>query len=165
LQEDLLYLGYNIGSYGADGVYGNDTANAIRRLQESHGLTADRIAGKETLAKIKELDKNKEEREMAEKLNKPSTWAIEQWERMVRQGHFDDTRAQANMTRQEGASVLDGLLFNDNQSSWHKEDIEKAIELGITDGSNMGGLATREQVVSMLIRSMLTKEDVIKIIE
>lgn len=61
LQQDLMALGYSLGSYGADGVYGNDTVNAVKKFQKDNKLTVDGIAGITTLGKIDEL-LNKEEK-------------------------------------------------------------------------------------------------------
>lgn len=52
LQQQLINLGYNLGRYGADGSYGNDTVNAVKALQSRAGLTADGIAGPDTRAAI-----------------------------------------------------------------------------------------------------------------
>lgn len=46
LQRGLNALGYNAGT--ADGVYGDDTAAAVKRFQRAQGLTADGIAGTAT---------------------------------------------------------------------------------------------------------------------
>ena len=55
LQQDLIALGYSLGSYGADGVYGNDTVKAVRKFQKDNKLKVDGIAGVGTLGKIDEL--------------------------------------------------------------------------------------------------------------
>lgn len=52
LQQYLIDSGYDIGSYGLDGVYGNDTANAVKKYQKGNGLTVDGIAGNNTLSKM-----------------------------------------------------------------------------------------------------------------
>lgn len=52
LQQYLIDSGYDIGSYGLDGVYGNDTANAVKKYQKDNGLTVDGIAGNNTLSKM-----------------------------------------------------------------------------------------------------------------
>ena len=52
LQENLIALGYGCGSYGADGSYGNATAQAVRSFQRDNGLSADGIAGYLTLTAI-----------------------------------------------------------------------------------------------------------------
>ena len=52
LQQYLIDSGYDIGSYGLDGVYGNDTANAVKKYQQDNGLTVDGIAGNNTLSKM-----------------------------------------------------------------------------------------------------------------
>ena len=53
LQEDLLELGYDLGSYGPegngiDGKFGAKTENAVKDFQTKHGLKADGIVGPET---------------------------------------------------------------------------------------------------------------------
>lgn len=50
LQKDLNSLGYNCGT--ADGILGNNTVNAIKKFQRAYGLSADGIAGPQTMSKI-----------------------------------------------------------------------------------------------------------------
>lgn len=53
LQMNLNALGFNAGT--ADGVYGNGTKNAVIRFQRKYGLTADGIAGYNTITKLNAL--------------------------------------------------------------------------------------------------------------
>lgn len=53
-QSMLKKLGYNIGSYGADGIFGNSTKGAVLNFQKKSNLDADGIVGPNTWA---ELDK------------------------------------------------------------------------------------------------------------
>lgn len=48
LQEKLITLGYSLGRYGADGVYGTSTYNAVKAFQKNKKLTVDGIAGPAT---------------------------------------------------------------------------------------------------------------------
>ncbi|MFX0548195.1 N-acetylmuramoyl-L-alanine amidase [Hathewaya histolytica] len=48
IQELLIKKGYSVGSYGADGFFGQGTYNAILKLQKKNGLSADGIVGKNT---------------------------------------------------------------------------------------------------------------------
>ena len=41
--------GRSVGECGADGKYGGDTANAVRKFQETKGLTPDSVAGINTI--------------------------------------------------------------------------------------------------------------------
>ena len=48
IQKRLIALKYSVGSYGADGIFGSSTKNAIIKLQKNRKLTADGIVGKNT---------------------------------------------------------------------------------------------------------------------
>ncbi|MBD5640348.1 N-acetylmuramoyl-L-alanine amidase [Clostridium botulinum] len=48
LQQMLINIGYPVGSYGADGVFGNGTVIAIKALQKDCNLSVDGIVGRET---------------------------------------------------------------------------------------------------------------------
>ena len=50
LQQALTSAGYNPG--GTDGVYGPNTANAVRAYQKANGLSVDGIAGAQTLGHL-----------------------------------------------------------------------------------------------------------------
>ncbi|WP_054634868.1 peptidoglycan-binding protein [Thalassobacillus sp. C254] len=55
LQQRLLDLGYDLGSYGADGIYGPVTREAVRSFQQDAGITVDGIAGPETYRAMEEV--------------------------------------------------------------------------------------------------------------
>jgi len=48
VQARLRALGYNLGRWGVDGVYGGDTKNAIKAYQRDHGLSVDGVVGRAT---------------------------------------------------------------------------------------------------------------------
>lgn len=48
MQQLLLYKGYELPSYGADGEYGDETENALLLFQEDNGLKADAKCGQAT---------------------------------------------------------------------------------------------------------------------
>ena len=59
-QRCLVELGYDIGKAKdgtplIDGIYGTEMVSVTRAFQSDHGLTADGMAGKLTLTKVKEL--------------------------------------------------------------------------------------------------------------
>lgn len=45
VQELLRLKGYSVGKYGADGVFGNSTYNAVVNFQHANGLTVDGVVG------------------------------------------------------------------------------------------------------------------------
>ena len=57
LQKALIEAGYNVGGTGADGVYGKNTAAAVRQYQKDNGLAVDSIAGKNTLGSLYKVPK------------------------------------------------------------------------------------------------------------
>ena len=48
LQQKLLSLGYDLGSWGADGSFGNATEKAVKAFQKDAGLTVDGVVGSKT---------------------------------------------------------------------------------------------------------------------
>ena len=51
-QTQLKRKGYNLGSYGIDGGYGNDTEKAIKKYQKDKGLTVDGCVGIEVVKSL-----------------------------------------------------------------------------------------------------------------
>ncbi|SHJ63697.1 N-acetylmuramoyl-L-alanine amidase [Clostridium amylolyticum] len=51
IQERLIYLGYSL-AYGADGIFGEGTKQAIMAFQRNNGLVADGIVGRNTWKKL-----------------------------------------------------------------------------------------------------------------
>lgn len=67
MQEKLLKLGYDLGRYGADGDFGNDTYNAVILFQKEHGLSpVDGEVGNDTAAAIEEALKNPQKKDYPE---------------------------------------------------------------------------------------------------
>lgn len=59
VQKKLVALGYNVGSTGADGIFGNATKNAVVKFQKSVGISQDGIVGSVTHAKLNEAYNNR----------------------------------------------------------------------------------------------------------
>ena len=71
LQEKLIDLGYDLGSWGADGDFGNDTRNAVEKFQREHNVQpVDGEVGPDTRAAIekalKEPVKQEEDSDISE---------------------------------------------------------------------------------------------------
>lgn len=52
LQNALINAGYDVGSTGADGIYGSKTASAVKAYQKANGLSVDGIAGTQTFGSL-----------------------------------------------------------------------------------------------------------------
>lgn len=52
MQQLLIANGYSCGSSGADGIFGTMTGSYLAEYQKDHGLTADKICGTKTWAKL-----------------------------------------------------------------------------------------------------------------
>ena len=52
LQQALVERGYSVGATGVDGIYGKNTAAAVRQYQRDKNLLVDGIAGDETLGSL-----------------------------------------------------------------------------------------------------------------
>ena len=52
LQQALVDAGYDVGGTGVDGVFGKNTAAAVKQYQKDNGLAVDGIAGKNTLGSL-----------------------------------------------------------------------------------------------------------------
>ena len=59
LQQNLIKLGYNCGSAGADGIFGDGTEKAVKTFQKNQNLTEDGLAGEKTQNQIKNLLRQK----------------------------------------------------------------------------------------------------------
>ena len=55
LQKKLLQIGYYLGSYGADGDYGDATVTAVRKFQKDNSLAVDGEAGPNTLTAVDKI--------------------------------------------------------------------------------------------------------------
>ena len=55
-QRILKSMGYDLGSFGVDGKYGQRTAEAIARFQDEHGLVVDSIVGVRTWAMLEKYN-------------------------------------------------------------------------------------------------------------
>ena len=58
LQEALIQLGYDLGSYGADGDFGSSTERAVKKFQQKMSLTSDGIFGKKSLEALQSIADN-----------------------------------------------------------------------------------------------------------
>ena len=52
LQQSLVSAGYDVGTAGTDGNFGDDTLNALKKYQTDNGLDANGVADQNTLSKL-----------------------------------------------------------------------------------------------------------------
>lgn len=71
LQRDLMSLGYKLPKYGADGDFGSETFEAVKKFQQDNGLAATGVYTKST------------DKKLQEKLGKPADPAIPKSKQLV----------------------------------------------------------------------------------
>jgi peptidoglycan hydrolase-like protein with peptidoglycan-binding domain len=52
MQEALMARGYDLGRWGADGIFGKQTLKAVKAFQEDYSLKTDGICGPLTFGKL-----------------------------------------------------------------------------------------------------------------
>lgn len=67
MQENLIYLGYSCGRYGADSDFGNDSDAALRKFQKDNHLVVDGKYGVNSKSKLEALVAAKKEAESTPK--------------------------------------------------------------------------------------------------
>lgn len=84
------------------------------------------------------------------------------WEFTPDYPHFEvgenwkEPKEEQELTQEEFNKMMDTYIAQRNKlqaSAWAKDDLERAKKYGITDGTCPQGFATREQVISMIMRS------------
>ena len=69
IQKKLVFLGFNLPEYGADGVFGGETDKAVRAFQNKFNLKIDGLVGEATLRKLsQEYQEAKQPKEPAQKV-------------------------------------------------------------------------------------------------
>lgn len=95
-QKMLLKLGYNLGSYGADGDFGKVTENAVKEFQRDHKLNPDGVVGPMTWDALQKATDGAGT--PSEPLDKLYTVCIH---------HLDKTQADALKTNYPGCTVTE----------------------------------------------------------
>lgn len=83
LQEQLVKLGYNVGSKGPDGDFGSKTYAAVIDFQRKHNLKDDGIVGPLTENAIKEAIKNMEQNTATPEVEEKKTFKVGDTVRLV----------------------------------------------------------------------------------
>ena len=136
-QEQLDELGFDVGSGGVDGRFGEETEAAVRKFQQRYGLRVDGILGEQTLRMLKTLiDKRKKEREMRVTTGEdvPET---------TREAEFDDAVldvVDALLEREEAHTARDGVRFT--RARAEEERARERLEAAVakTDEKGKGEL-------------------------
>ncbi|MCY8232344.1 peptidoglycan-binding protein [Priestia endophytica] len=134
LQGKLQAVGFSVGSGGVDGDYGVGTEQAVKAFQKKYGLTADGIAGALTLAKLDEVYK-------ASQKPKPTPAPTPAPK---------PTTPPAQDPAKEEPKVDKSKLPADPAA---REEVNEAIERGITNGARPQDEAKRQDAMVMAKRA------------
>ena len=136
VQKKLVALGYNVGSTGADGIFGNATKNAVVKFQGSVRISKDGIVGSQTLAKLNEAYNN---RNKGQSVTSTTSYTGKDYVR----------KAQVHMNNFAGAGLATDGLWGTNsrkglvkclQRALNKDYGAKLAEDGILGSGTNGAL-------------------------
>lgn len=136
VQKKLVALGYNVGSTGADGIFGNATKNAVIKFQDSVRISKDGIVGSQTLAKLNEAYNN---RNKGQSVTSTTSYVGKDYVR----------KAQVHMNNFAGAGLATDGLWGANsrkglvkclQRALNKDYGAKLVEDGIRGSSTNSAL-------------------------
>lgn len=116
VQKKLVALGYNVGSTGADGVFGNATKNAVIKFQKSVGISQDGIVGSVTLTKLNEAYNN---RNKGQSITSTTSYVGKDYVR----------KAQVHMNNFAGAGLATDGLWGANSRKGLVKCLQHALNL------------------------------------
>lgn len=134
LQKNLIALGYNLGKYGADGSFGNDTELALRKFQSDYRLAVDGLYGQDSKKAMEKALKGK-----------VGELTVSQYEKLLKL--IEGQNNEINKLKK-------ALENRDSQipSPSHQDALEWAKKQGLTNGQNPLHPVLREQVFTMFKR-------------
>lgn len=126
VQKKLVALGYNVGSTGADGIFGNATKNAVIKFQGSVGISKDGIVGSVTLAKLNEAYNN---RNKGQSVTSTTSYTGKDYVR----------KAQVHISNFTGTAISsDGIIGTETRKGIVK-CLQRALNLDYKSGLAMDG--------------------------
>lgn len=134
LQKDLIELGYDLGTWGADGDFGNATDKAVRAFQKKNGLDVDGWVGKNTYTAIEKALAEKNRVDLKAEASKVNTASIDQkkmWDYFLKSG----------MNEYGVAGVMGNLNAESTLRPANLEDIYQKT-LGMTDAEYTAAVDT-----------------------
>ena len=127
VQKKLVALGYNVGSTGADGIFGNATKNAVIKFQGSVGISKDGIVGSVTLAKLNEAYNN---RNKGQSVTSTTSYTGKDYVR----------KAQVHISNFTGTAISsDGIIGTETRKGIVK-CLQRALNLDYKSGLAMDGV-------------------------
>jgi len=139
LQEKLINLEYNLGSYGADGVYGNTTVQALKSFQRDNNLTVDGIYGQASQEKMEQVLQEKK-------------GGLTMSEYSELKDLIDKQNREIGELKDRLADKMDTTSSSNEPSDTHTDAWQWLIDEGITYGTTPLNYTTREQTGTMLKR-------------
>ena len=132
VQAKLISLGYDLGSWGANGIWGEYSYNALLKFQKDNGLNPDGYCGPATTAKLNELCENKEEGKLLKECKKHVL-------NFGDSGTFVYLAQSAMKARSLYNGIIDGKYGPaKGNGSFYKAVIELNRKLGYENDPNLG---------------------------
>ena len=122
VQQQLDDLGFDLGSGGVDGRFGEETESAVRAFQKKYGLRVDGVVSEDTLRKLKQIinkrKKEQGEREMTGEDVAPA--------KKMREGDFTDLLCDLVETIEERQAAAKEGRGTEFHRALAREQIERA---------------------------------------
>ena len=125
LQTTLINAGYDVGSSGADGIFGTKTAEAVKAYQKANGLSVDGIVGSQTWGSLSGSSNNNANTNVV------------------------DTQATETPTSKYGVGgVSDELMDKGNNNPFVASDKQNELDNRLTEqGKVLEGIANKKDLI------------------
>ena len=112
LQKNLMALGYDLGVWGADGDFGEDTLKAVKKFQSDNNLEVDGVVGSETVRAMESAIKNKKGQEQTGNNNSQGSVQDSQDQIQDSQKEKNVVIEQKESAQAKTVQIGDTVMFN-----------------------------------------------------
>lgn len=147
IQKKLMYLGYNLGSWGANGIWGEYSYNALIQFQKENSLDPDGYCGNATTSKLNEKynDKVQANKPKPKKVaignpNKYVQWVADLQAELNKQGYRDSNGNKLRVDGFAGTKTYQACCKTPLKKGCYG-NITRLVQIALTNlGFNVNGI-------------------------